>query len=91
MDDLGIRHYNGKTREVRMIGKYLGLVLPIFFGFYGIVHLLETHSEIAVFKYVSQMVVVLYPPFVIFTVLHSRIVQRREELLAGRLNIAPQI
>jgi hypothetical protein len=85
LDDLGIRYYNKKTKEVRMIGKYLGLLLPIFFGFYGIISLFDNNSQLLVIKYVSQMVVVLYPPFVVFNVLHSRYLKSREEVLLKRL------
>jgi len=85
LDDLGIRYYNRKTKEVRMIGKYLGLLLPIFFGFYGIISLFDNNSQVLVVKYVAQMVVVLYPPFVVFNVLHSRYLKSREEILLRKL------
>jgi len=85
LDDLGVRHYNRKTREVRMTGKYIGLLLPIFFGFYGIISLFENNTQLIVAKYVAQMVVVLYPPFVVFNVLHSRYLKSREEILLKRL------
>ena len=85
LDDLGIRYYNKKTKEVRMIGKYLGLLLPIFFGFYGIISLFDNNSQVLVVKYVAQMVVVLYPPFVVFNVLHSRYLKSREEVLLKSL------
>jgi hypothetical protein len=85
LDDLGIRYYNKKTKELRMIGKYVGLLLPIFFGFYGIIGLFDNNSQVLVVKYVAQMVVVLYPPFVVFNVLHSRYLKSREEVLLKRL------
>jgi hypothetical protein len=85
LDDLGIRHFNRKTREVRMIGKYIGLFLPIFFGFYGIISLFENNTQLLVAKYVGQMTVILYPPFVVFNVLHSRYLKRREEVFLKRL------
>ena len=85
LDDLGIRYYNKKTKEVRMIGKYVGLLLPIFFGFYGIISLFQNNTQLIVAKYIAQMVVVLYPPFVIFNVLHSRYLKSREENLLKRL------
>ena len=68
-----------------MIGKYIGLLLPIFFGFYGIISLFENNTQLIVAKYVAQMVVVLYPPFVVFNVLHSRYLKSREEVLLKRL------
>jgi hypothetical protein len=89
LDDLGVRHYNRKTREVRMIGKYIGLLLPIFFGFYGIISLFQDNTQLIVVKYVAQMVVVLYPPFVVFNVLHSRYLQSREEILLRKLKTVP--
>jgi hypothetical protein len=91
LDDLGVRYYNRKTREVRMIGKYVGLLLPIFFGFYGIISLFENNTQLIVAKYVAQMVVVLYPPFVVFNVLHSRYLKSREAILLRRLKADPGV
>ena len=85
LDDLGVRHYNKKSGEIRMIGKYVGLLLPIFFGFYGIISLFQNNAQLLVAKYVAQMVVVLYPPFVVFSVLHSRYLSSREDILLGKL------
>ena len=85
LDDLGVRHYNKKSGEIRMIGKYVGLLLPLFFGFYGILSLFQDYSQVLVAKYVGQMIVVLYPPFVVFNVLHSRYLRSREHILLGRL------
>jgi hypothetical protein len=89
LDDLGVRHYNRRTREVRMIGKYVGLLLPIFFGFYGIISLFENNIRLLVAQYVFQMVVILYPPFVVFNVLHSRYLIKREDILLEKLKTAP--
>lgn len=68
-----------------MIGKYIGLLLPIFFGVNGIISLFENHTQLIVAKYGAQMVVVLYPPFVVFNVLHTRYLKNREEALFKRL------
>jgi hypothetical protein len=85
LDDLGVRHYNRKTQEVRMIGKYIGLLLPIFFGFYGIISLFQDNSQLIVARYIAQMVVVLYPPFVVFSVFHYRYLRSHEDILLGKL------
>jgi hypothetical protein len=87
LDDLGVRHYNRKTGEVRMIGKYVGLLLPIFFGFYGIISLFEDNTRLLAAQYIAQMVVVLYPPFVVFSVLHSRYLENREDSLLAKLKV----
>jgi hypothetical protein len=89
LDDLGIRFYNKKTRELKMIGRYLGLFLPIFAGFYGIVSHFENYTHLVAAKYLGQMVIILYPPFVLFSVLHSRYLIKREVVLLARLRTAP--
>jgi len=87
LDDLGIRYHNRKTQEVRVIGKYIGLLLPILFGFYGMANLFEDHSRLLAAQYISQMVIVLYPPFVVFNVLHARYLARHEKILLKRLKM----
>ena len=91
LDDLGVRHYNRKTREVRMIGKYVGLLLPIFFGFYGIFSLFDDFDRLPAALYIAQMVIVLYPPFVVFSVLHNRYVKSREDKLLKKLKVAKDV
>jgi len=87
LDDLGVRYHNRKTQEVRMIGKYIGFLLPVFFGFYGIINLFEEHSRLLAAQYIAQMVVVLYPPFVVLNVLHARYLARYEEIILKRLKM----
>jgi hypothetical protein len=87
MNDLGIRFYNMKTTEIRMIGKYLGLLLPILFGSYGIVNLLENYAHLAAAQYVVQMVIILYPPFVVFGVIHNYYVRKYEPVLLKKLKV----
>ena len=72
LDDLGIRHYNKKTGEIRMIGKYLGALLPTIFGFYGLMNLYGEYAQSLALTYITQMAIVLTPPFVIFAVFHNR-------------------
>lgn len=85
LDDLGIRLYNKKTGEIRMIGKYLGALLPTIFGFYGLINLFREYAHSIALKYIAQMVIVLYPTFVVFAVFHQRYIQKREGLLLRRL------
>jgi hypothetical protein len=90
LDDLGIRYYNKKTGEVKMIGKYLGLLLPIFFGFYGIINLLENYVQSSAVWYVTQMAIILYPPFVVYNVSHFHYTRKNESLLLQRLKVSKQ-
>ncbi len=87
LDDLGIRHFNKKTGEVRMIGKYIGTLLPTIFGFYGLIGLYTDYSQVVALIYVTQIAVVLYPPFVIFTVFHNRYIGKQEGVLVKKLRI----
>ena len=91
LDDLGIRLYNRKTREVRMIGKYLGLVLPVVFGFSGMMALSRNHSTVSALQYLAQMILILYPPFLVFNVFHTFYINRNEVRLLQRLHIKSQL
>ena len=85
LDDLGIRYSNRKTGEVRMIGKYIGILLPIIFGFYGMFSLFESHERLLAVQYIFQMIIVLYPPFVVMTVLHFLYIEKHEPVLLEKL------
>jgi hypothetical protein len=90
LDDLGIRYSNRKTGEVRMIGKYIGLLLPVIFGFYGIFSLFESHERLLAGQYIFQMIIVLYPPFVVMTVLHFLYIEKYETILLKKLRTDSQ-
>jgi len=89
LDDLGIRYSNRKTGEVRMIGKYIGILLPVIFGFYGIFNLFAIHERLLAMRYIFQMIVVLYPPFVVMTVLHFLYIEKYESTLLKKLKTTP--
>ena len=91
LDDLGVRLYNRKTREVRMIGKYLGLILPVVLGFYGMISLSKNHSLMMTIQYLIQMMLILYPPFFVFTIFHASYIKRSERRLLDRLHVKSQI
>lgn len=88
LDDLGIRYRNGRTGEVRMVGKYLGVILPIVFGFYGFINILKDVTFLQAVYYVFQMAVVLYPPFCTLAVCHTVYVRRYGALLLKNLKVA---
>jgi hypothetical protein len=91
LDDLGIRYLNTKDKELKMLGKYFGLLLPVFFGFYGIFNLLEDYEYIEAVQYIVQMIVIYYPPFVIFGVLHSYYIRKNEAALIKQLGAEPYV
>jgi len=85
LDDMGIRYFNRKNHEIRMIGKYMGTVLPVLFGFYGILSLFGEYSRTETLLYLFQIAVILYPPFALFSIFHAHFVRRNIESLSKRL------
>ena len=89
LDDLGIRQHNRKTGEIRIIGKYLSALLPILFGFYGMFSLFGSHERLLAVRYIAQMVLALYPPFLVLAVVHKFYAEKRELLILKRLKALP--
>jgi hypothetical protein len=85
MDDLGIRYFNRKDYEIKMVGKYVGTLMPILFGFYGILSLFGEYPKTEALIYLFQIIVILYPPFTFFSIFHAHFVQRRAEDLSKTL------
>jgi hypothetical protein len=85
LDDMGIRHFNRKNHELRMIGKYMGTVMPVLFGFYGILSLFGEYSRTETLLYLFQIVVILYPPFAILSIFHAHFVRRNIESLSRKI------
>ena len=85
LDDMGIRYFNRKNHEIKMIGKYAGTLMPILFGFYGVFSLFSQFQKTQALIYLFQVAVILYPPFAIFSVFHAHFVQKRGEDLSKRL------
>ncbi len=82
-DDLGVRYYNRKDSELKMIGKYAGALLPFLFGMYGIFNLLANYSAIRALLLLIEIVVVLYPPFSVFTIIHAYYIRKKVTALSG--------
>jgi hypothetical protein len=85
LDDMGIRYFNRKNHEVRMIGKYAGTSMPILFGFYGVFGLFSQFQRTEALVYLFQIVLILYPPFAVFAVFHTHFLQKRGETILRRL------
>jgi hypothetical protein len=84
-DDLGIRYFNRKDYEIKMIGKYVGTLMPIIFGLYGVFSLFDQFSKMQALAYLFQMIVILYPSFIVFSVCHAHLVQKKARDLSKRL------
>ena len=82
LDDMGIRFFNRKHMEIKMIGKYVGTLMPIIFGFYGIFTLHTNYPAKDAFIYLFKLIIILYPPFLIFAVIHAYLIRAKEKLLS---------
>jgi hypothetical protein len=79
LDDTGLRYFNRKYQELKMIGKYVGTLMPTIFGFYGVFSLFANYPAGAAFVYVCKIAIVLYPPLTVFAVLHMRLIRSRTD------------
>jgi hypothetical protein len=77
LDDMGVRYFNPRDQELKMIGKYVGTVMPVIFGFYGIINLLGNYSTGEASLFAFKIAAVLYPPLVVFAVLHTYFIRSR--------------
>jgi hypothetical protein len=87
LDDMGIRYINRKDQEIKMIGKYVGTLMPILFGFYGIFSLIADYPTKQVFIFLFRVVMILYPPFAAFAIMHFRFLRSREEHFSERTSL----
>jgi hypothetical protein len=87
LDDMGIRYFNRKDQELKMIGKYVGTLMPLIFGLYGMFGLLATYPASQAFAYAFKIVVVLYPPLAFFAAIHTHFLRKRLGLLLKRTSL----
>ena len=87
LDDVGIRYVNRKDHEIKMIGKYVGTLMPIIFGFYGMFSLIQDFPPGQAFIYLFKTVIILYPPFTVFTVFHTRFLKNKAEYFSQRASL----
>ncbi len=87
LDDMGIRYANRKDQELKMLGKYIGTLMPILFGFYGIFSLIADYPAKQAFIFLFRIGIILYPPFAVFAVMHFRFLRSREEYFSERTSL----
>jgi hypothetical protein len=85
LDDLGVRIYNAKTGEVRMAGTSVGTILPLITGAIGVVGLFHASLPADAMIDLLDIVTVLYPPDVLFTVFHHEFAKRKNSVLRRKL------
>jgi hypothetical protein len=81
LDDMGIRYFNRKDQELKMIGKYAGTIMPVVFGIYGLLGLLDNYPTAQALAYAFKIVVVLYPPLTVFSIAHAYFLRKKAGVL----------
>ena len=81
LDDMGIRYFNERDHELKMVGKYVGTVMPVIFGVYGVYGLMANYPAAEALLNIVRTVIILYPPFVLFTVLHTYVIKHNDAFL----------
>ncbi|MBI5584575.1 MAG: hypothetical protein HY892_12210 [Deltaproteobacteria bacterium] len=79
-DDLGVRYHNRKDQELKMIGKYIGTLVPVILGLYGVFSLHILHAQQlgeSALTHVFRIIITLYPSLVIFAVVHNYFIKKR--------------
>ena len=84
---MGIRYVNRRDQEIKMIGKYAGTLMPLIFGFYGILSLFANYPIMEGLVYLLKIIFILYPPFTIFAVIHSYVLRGNAKSLTARHSI----
>jgi hypothetical protein len=68
-----------------MAGNSIGVILPLITGAIGITSLFHTSLPLDALIDLVEIVMVLYPPYVLFTVLQHEFVMRRKGALSKEL------
>jgi len=88
LDDLGVKIYNRKTGEIHMAGSSVGTILPLVSGIIGVSSLCFKCGFTDAMFTLLEIVVVLYPSYVLFVISHEEFVRRRGAALSDRLPFA---
>jgi hypothetical protein len=84
LDDLGIRYHNRRDQELKMIGRYAGTLMPLVFGLYGLFTLLTQMPKESALIDLLKIVLALYPPMVLLTVIHHHYISGKRNIQLQR-------
>jgi hypothetical protein len=76
---MGIRYHNRRDQELKMIGKYVGTLMPTIFGLYGLFSLLANYPKESALVDVFRIILAFYPPMVVFVVIHTHFITRKTD------------
>jgi hypothetical protein len=84
LDDMGVRYYNQKDQELKMIGKYVGTLMPTILGLYGLFSLLANYPKESALVDVFRIILAFYPPLAVFVVLHTHFITGKTDFHARK-------
>ena len=87
LDDLGVKIYNAKTGEVRMVGTSVGTILPLLAGAVGVSGMFHLSSPLDAFLDLVEIAAVLYPPYLCLVIVHHEFIRRRIAVLSERIPV----
>lgn len=76
-DDLGVKVYNKRTDELRMLGRSIGVAIPLITGAVGVFTMFHRAYFMDALIDLVGTLMVLYPPYVLFVIFHHEFVRRR--------------
>jgi hypothetical protein len=84
-DDLGVKVYNKRTDELRMLGRSIGVALPLITGVVGVFTLFHRTYFLDSLVDLVGTLMVLYPSYLLFVIFHHEFVRRRFTDFSQRL------
>ncbi|MFH0847967.1 MAG: hypothetical protein V1857_00505 [archaeon] len=77
LDDLGVKVYDWKSGEVRLLSSTVGIILPLITGAIGTVNIFHRTFFMDALIDLLGILMVLYPPYLLFVLAHHEFVRRR--------------
>jgi hypothetical protein len=86
LDDLGLKIY-GSSGDLNSAGNNVGTILPIVTGAIGITNLFKSNTPIVAIYNLAGLIFALYPPYLVFAVIHDEYMRPKIRRLHDSLNL----
>ncbi len=73
-DDLGVKVYDRRTGEIRLLGGSIGIILPLITGAIGILLLFRRAYVLDAVVDLIGVLMILYPPYLLFVLAHHEFI-----------------
>jgi hypothetical protein len=86
LDDLGLKIYS-QYGDMNTAGKTVGTILPLLFGAVGIANVFRTNTPIDAIWNLTELVLALYPSYLVFAVIHDEYTRGRLRRLHDSMSL----